>query len=139
MKTEKAAHASHLTRRAVMQAGAAIPATVAAFSIPALAAGHPDTVLLEAWRDLQTWTVEINADDADVTDEQTAREGKLIGLIRDTPAQTVAGLLVKLEHYWHWVRPDDRNWTEDQGVDGYPDCLIFDALNNARRMAGRVS
>ena len=101
---------------------------------------EPDASLIEAWHKLQAWTAEIRADDNDITDEQTAREGELMDFIRDTPAQSIVGLCAKLESYWRWAKPDRLAWQESDGLDydqdDYSTGLIFDAVKTARRLAG---
>ena len=101
---------------------------------------EPDSALIEAWHKLEAVLAEINSDDEDITDEQTAREGELMDFIHDTPAQSITGLCAKLESYWRWAQPDRLGWQESDGLDydqdDYSTGLIFDAVKTARRLTG---
>ena len=93
-----------VTRRAAMAAGGAALATTAVV-LPVLAHApgtDADAQLVAAWQDLQTFTVEWNeADprwckaDGDLSEAGDARLSELQGVLRETPAITMRGLLAK--------------------------------------------
>ena len=139
--------APKVSRRAVVAAGGAVIAG-AAVVLPVLAHA-PDTdadaELVAAWQDLQTFTVAWNeADprwceaDGDLSEAGDARLSELQGVLRETPAITMRGLLAKAEYAWYHVQPARLDWREGDQIDTLDQIATFSLVRDLRRLAGRV-